>query len=379
MIIPVENQATLKAIQTFLAALLETGAVDLLLVPMRTPRGAVSPTLVSNPAFLVHADPLAPVMPVNGATLAGKLSVRQPRAKVGVVLRACELRALIELTKMQQANLDDLILIAVDCVGTYSVPNFQRKEKGNGSGPETEIWKALFQAANNEPEKSNENLRPACQICEQQAHAIRPEKDIAIELFGHNLGQELHITLPDALAAQIRARLGLAETKEAGSDRASVLERLVAARTTQRDVEFAAIRDRLEGEEGLAGIFAACIRCHNCMTVCPICYCKQCVFKSAVFDHEPMQFVNWARQKGAFRMPPDTTLFHMTRLNHMSLSCIGCGMCTEACPSELPVGMVFRAIGQRVQAEFAYTPGKNLEDPLPLVTFKADEWEKVGE
>jgi formate dehydrogenase subunit beta len=54
-------------------------------------------------------------------------------------------------------------------------------------------------------------------------------------------------------------------------------------------------------------------------------------------------------------------------------------MCTEACPSELPVGMVFRAIGQRVQSDFEYVPGRSLEDPLPLVTFKADEWEEVGE
>jgi formate dehydrogenase subunit beta len=289
------------------------------------------------------------------------------------------LRALIELTKMQQANLDDLVLIAVDCAGTYSVPDFQRIEKGNGSGSETEYWKVLFQAASSAPDQPNEDLRPACKVCEQPVYAIQPEKDIAIELFGYDTGQELHVALPEPLAAPISAKLGLADTKEIGGDRASVVERLVAARTTERDAEFTAIRARLEGEEGLAGIFASCIRCHNCMTVCPICYCKQCVFKSAVFDHEPVQFVNWARQKGAFRMPPDTTLFHMTRLNHMSLSCIGCGMCTEACPSELPVGMVFRAIGQRVQAEFAYTPGKSLEDPLPLVTFKADEWEKIGE
>ncbi len=71
--------------------------------------------------------------------------------------------------------------------------------------------------------------------------------------------------------------------------------------------------------------------------------------------------------------------FHLTRLNHMALSCIGCGMCSEACPAELPVGMVFRAIGQRLQAAFDYAPGRSLEDPLPLITFKADEWTELGE
>ena len=92
-----------------------------------------------------------------------------------------------------------------------------------------------------------------------------------------------------------------------------------------------------------------------------------------------MQYVAWTQQKGAFRMPSDTMLFHLTRLNHMALSCVGCGMCTEACPAELPVGAVFRAIGQRVQGVFNYLPGRDLDEKQPLITFKADEWTEVGE
>jgi formate dehydrogenase subunit beta len=54
-------------------------------------------------------------------------------------------------------------------------------------------------------------------------------------------------------------------------------------------------------------------------------------------------------------------------------------MCTQACPAELPVGTVFRAIGQRVQDVFDYLPGRDAEEPLPLITFKADEWTEIGE
>jgi formate dehydrogenase subunit beta len=115
------------------------------------------------------------------------------------------------------------------------------------------------------------------------------------------------------------------------------------------------------------------------MTVCPICYCKTCLFRSQVFDHEPMQYANWARRKGAYRMPADTTLFHLTRLNHMVLSCVGCGMCTSDCPADLPVGTVFRAIGQETDAVFDYEPGRDVEEPLPLITFEEDEWMDVGE
>jgi formate dehydrogenase subunit beta len=89
--------------------------------------------------------------------------------------------------------------------------------------------------------------------------------------------------------------------------------------------------------------------------------------------------MNWARRKGAYRLPADTALFHLTRLNHMVLSCIGCGMCTSDCPAELPVGVVFRAIGQETQQVFAYEPGRDVEEPLPLITFQEDEWMDVGE
>jgi formate dehydrogenase subunit beta len=382
MIIPVENRNTLKAVQKFLKALLESGTVELIMTPMRTHAGSVVPALVSNPDMLEAADPLAPVLTVNGATLAGKLSVKEPRAKVGVVLRSCELRALVELTKMQQASLDNLVLIAVDCAGTTSVPVHQRMTAAqNGSSEEQPLWQGFFKAAAEHPESPKAELRPACKVCEQPVfNGLRPQ-DIAIHLLGNNNGQELNVTLPVELAAKIAEKMGLSQplSEEQADSRKQAVEKLISARVATRDAEFAAVRARLEGPEGITGVFSACIRCHNCMTVCPICYCKTCVFKSAIFDHEPMQFVNWAQQKGAYRMPSDTILFQLTRLNHMALSCVGCGMCTEACPSELPVGMVFRAIGQRVQANFEYAPGRSLEDPLPLVTFKADEWEEVGE
>ena len=390
-VIAVENGDTLKALQGFLQALLGSGVVDALLVPMRTPNGTVTPALVTSPELISEADPLAPVLPVNAATLAGQLSVKEPRAKVGVVLRSCELRALVELTKMQQACLDSLMLIALDCAGTYNVPlciNKINRDKGQGVKDEKQVvgdkgeeagdggeldglWLQLYRQAATHPESPDPELRSACKICEQPVY---DGAQITIELLGNDVTHEIRISLPDELGT----RMAMSETL-VSNERLSVIDKLVAARAALRDAEFAKIRERLESKDGIDGVFTACIRCHNCMTVCPICYCKTCVFKSAIFDHEPMQFINWARQKGAYRMPADTMLFHLTRLNHMALSCVGCGMCTEACPAELPVGIVFRAIGQRLQAAFEYVPGRSYVEPLPLVTFKADEWTEVGE
>jgi formate dehydrogenase subunit beta len=54
-------------------------------------------------------------------------------------------------------------------------------------------------------------------------------------------------------------------------------------------------------------------------------------------------------------------------------------MCTSDCPAELPVGVVFRAIGQETQQAFDYEPGRDVEEPLPLITFQEDEWMDLGE
>jgi formate dehydrogenase subunit beta len=172
--------------------------------------------------------------------------------------------------------------------------------------------------------------------------------------------------------------LGLEEAGEPAARKATV-ERLVAARTKARDAAFAAFRERVGSVEGLLAEFSTCIRCHNCMINCPICYCKECIFRTATFDHESDLYYRWAERKGAVRMLPDTTLFHLTRLNHMVTSCVGCGACTDVCPSDIPVATIFRTVGQKTQAIFDYTPGLSLEDEIPLTVFREDELTDLGE
>jgi formate dehydrogenase subunit beta len=367
--LPIENQEPLKALQSFFSELIAHGYVDALLLPMRMPSMTIAHSLVSDPHLLEFADPLAPVLPNNAATLIGQLSIRQPRPKVGAVVRACEARALIELVKMQQASLEDVVLITIDCAGTYNVPTFIKKEAAS-PGSQGKLWKALYEAVLSCPEENNPELRSACQICEQPTYSNAP---IAIELLGTDIKKGIPISLPDEMGA------ALGYQENAAPDRTQVLDKFRAARQARRDQAFTSIRQQVNQDNGIQSTFAACIRCHNCMTVCPICYCKTCVFKSLVFDHSPFQYSEWVKQKGAFRMPADTTLFHLTRMNHMALSCVGCGMCTEACPAELPVGVMFRAIGQNLQEAFSYLPGRDANEPLPLITFKADEWTEVGE
>jgi formate dehydrogenase subunit beta len=62
----------------------------------------------------------------------------------------------------------------------------------------------------------------------------------------------------------------------------------------------------------------------------------------------------------------------------MGTSCVGCGLCQEACPNDVPVFRIFRLVGSKVQPLFSYVPGRSVDEPLPLTTFKEAEFEKVG-
>jgi formate dehydrogenase subunit beta len=75
----------------------ENQIVDALLVPLEIGQGrSLVQTLVQDPAYLNEANPFSPVMPVNSATLVSQLTGDKPSQKVGVVLRSCEIRALID-------------------------------------------------------------------------------------------------------------------------------------------------------------------------------------------------------------------------------------------------------------------------------------------
>jgi formate dehydrogenase subunit beta len=362
----------LRTIQDLLRRLLEGGTIDALLVPMLLPTDSVAPMLVTDPAALDQADPLTPVMPINAARAASQLTMTGHKEKLGVVLRSCEIRALVELVKFQQADLDKVLIIGLDCPGTYSVTAWQ-----DASSKQIVLDELLAGAARGEPQSyqgpsQGPQFRAACQMCEQPL----PTGDhvaLSIGLVGVPEGQ-LYLQARQDVAEAL-------ELEEAGvpEGRQPAVETYLNARLKARDDAFSAFRQRVNSMDGLLQEFSTCIRCHNCMINCPICYCKECIFRTPTFEHESQLYYQWAERKGTVQMMPDTLLFHLTRLNHMVTSCVGCGICADVCPVDIPVGTVFRAVGEKVQAIFEYHPGQSLEEAAPVQEFREEELTTMGE
>jgi len=370
-VLKVSEGKTEEVIRGFLRSLLEKGVVEAILLPKRLPSGdGIVQTLIRDPERLGETSILSPTMPVQSARVASSLTGKGLGKKVAALLKACEIRAVVELTKFLQVKLDSLYLIGVDCPGTLEVPDYAKMaQEGKGGEGLTREWLRGMEKGQVSPPEGY-TFRTACQMCEYPV----PTADIVFKLFGYRPEQEVGIEIGERLERETAERgiLSLREERDPAG-RAEVVNKIVGERIKKRDATFKEFKGVVKDLQSFLDRFSTCIRCHNCMVACPICYCKECVFKTAVFEHEGDQFIRWADRKGGIRMPTDTLIFHLIRMSHMVTSCIGCGLCDSACPSRLPVASLFRSVGDKIQKMFHYVPGRDSKEVPPVATFKEDE------
>jgi formate dehydrogenase subunit beta len=365
----------LSTINDLLKKVLADKAADILLVPQDIPSGVNTvQTLVKDPKRVVSANPFAFVLPANSANLLVKTTDESSGQRIAAVFRPCEMRAVLELAKLHQINLENVTLITVDCLGTFPVPAYAElvlDAKNNGT-----TLKLLEEAKESgKTELSGIPLRTACQACELP---VVNTADVNIDVLGLDYGKEIMLSANTAKGEEFLTTLGLELTDEPESaSRTEAISALEKSRAEARESLMALIKDQVKDISGFMQVLGGCIKCHNCMNVCPICYCKECFFDSDILKPSPKQYMDKAQKRGVLRMPLDTALYHIGRMNHMITSCVACGQCENACPSNIPLLAIYLALGKDVQALFDYIPGKNLDDELPLATFKEEELSEV--
>lgn len=359
-----------RSVQEFMERLLQSDLVGSVMMPKKTTGGDnYVQALIKNPDLLADTDVSVPVVPVQAARLISNLTFSDPGEKIAVVVKPCEARALVELTKFQQIRRESLLIIAVDCLGTYEPKDFSSLVKA-GKDPAADLRK---QAAGGRCEADGETpFRSACTICEYPSMPLELV-DVVIGLWGVDCQKNIYIEAGDELAAQLAEKNILEFNDSEQPRRAECISSLREERVKTRDQVLGEFGQRVNSLKGLQELLSTCIRCHNCMINCPICYCRECVFRSPTFEHTPDQYLGWAEDKGAIRMPANTVMFHLTRLNHMVMSCVGCGLCDTACPNDIPVMSLFRTVGLQAQQMMEYEPGRSYDEPAPATTFQDSE------
>jgi len=370
--IEVKDQNIVESLNEFLKEMLQEGELTGIMVARHLPaQKSVMPALIIDPEKIAGSDPLAPAFPMNAAKVVSKLTRKPIPGKVAVVLRPCEIRAFIELVKLKQGRLEDVVLIGFDCLGTYSNVHYSRFANGDGVGATLRFYKNIKDGKGTAHDDFD--LSPACKACE---FPVADNADISIGLIGMDTDDHLLIKANTARGEEILNKMTLSGGKEP-AERKKAVDELVKARVAYRDQMFEETSEATNDIEKLTAYLSNCVNCYNCRVACPVCYCKECVFVTDVFDHEPAQYLRWAQQKGVLKMPTDTVFYHLTRLAHMSTACIGCGQCSNACPNEIPVMEIFRTISRYTQKAFDYVPGRSVEEEPPLSTFREEEFKEL--
>ena len=356
------------AVNDFLKHLLTSKKVSALLVPQATPEKKTPfPVLIADPKKL-HADVVAPVMPSSTAKILSHMTkVQAPTTPIGVVLRSCQIKALIELAKLNQAKLDNLIIIGVDCLGTFPLTTFTTFPEKQGP------TKAHLEAFTKKTGETDKYLRTSCTVCQDLAPI---NSDITIGLFGVDIDKELLVEANTDTGKKLLEDLKLGTAHE--NHREKTLKELHEVQA-KKHAAFVKDKGDIKGIDKLAAFFETCVNCHNCRVACPICYCKECLYDSAVFDQEAYKYLRKADAKGLYKLPPDSVLFQLGRMNHMILSCVQCGLCEQACPNNIPLMDIFIKVADQTQKTFDYQPGKKKDEKVPLVVYREDEFTSVGE
>jgi len=354
------------ALKELLRFLLEDGRVKgVLTLRKMDEHGAISYSLITNPDHIESALPLFPLMPVNLGKQLSRLTLMEPATDpIAVVLRPCELRAFVELVKRNQGSLENFLFISSTCGGVYPL---EMAVAGDIEEQLARYWKAIEQG------EAVPDIRPACKAC---TYFVPYTADITLSLLGNKEIDKKSVLLLNSDKGERFVEGISGQLSEEEPDWAA-MDRIRKERETERQRLSDEVETKTLGIDDLTKTFSRCIDCHNCSKVCPICYCHVCFFDSKDSEHGSVHYETALEKNGSVSMLSDTTFYHLVRLFHISASCVGCGLCADVCPANIPLWAISLKVGDSVQKAFDYLPGKDMEEGLPITAYTPEGFAEV--
>lgn len=280
--------------------------------------------------------------------------------KIAVTVKGCDLMGLCELASRNEVNLDNVLLIGVNCGGTVS-PVKARKmirevyEVDPDTVHKEEIDKGQFIIEYDgghkgipidELEDHGHGRRSNCRRC---LYKVPRQADLACGnwgVIGEKAGKATFVEICSDKGADLinKAIKGNAiEISPADPKgiaiRGKVEGAMLKLGEKWRRKDFSALKADLWG--AINKETSRCIKCYSCIENCPVCTTKSETNgkKSLMVDD------------GA--VPPNP-MFHLRRFAHISDSCINCGQCEELCAMDIPLALFSHAI--RAESDLVFEP-----------------------
>ncbi|MDK2989540.1 MAG: formate dehydrogenase [Methanoculleus sp.] len=301
--------------------------------------------------------------------------------RIGVTVKGCDAMGLYELAKRNQVNLDNLLMIGVNCGGSVSPVTARKMIAGKfGVDPDSvvkeEIDKGQFiimtedgqhkGISMDELEDEGFGRRSNCRRCKMK---VPRQADLACGnwgVIGDKAGKATFVEVCSEKGANLldaAVKAGAVATEPANPKGIEIRGKVENAMLKLGDKWRARYFEGLgEGKERLEKIMedtSRCIKCYACIENCPICYCVDCSTKKT------------------YLVPPGELpvpfMFHLIRFAHISDSCVNCGQCEENCPMEIANSLYMHSLQTDMERMFGHTPGVNMDLPiLALVEEKAE-------
>jgi len=244
--------------------------------------------------------------------------------KVGIVVKGCDSRSVIELLQEKLIARDDITIFGFPCTGVVD---------------QAKIKKALGYVGNVE----------SCDMSDKSVVIVAAGKAHSLEL-SDVLADKCHsCRYPDAIISDIFVGDKSGEAVPAPAD----YEALATFENLSLPDRFGFWLKELD----------RCIRCYACRSACPLCVCRD---HCAAESREP----HWLSQENNVR---DKLMFQVIHAYHLAGRCTECGECQRACPVDIPVLMLKQKMNKEIRDIFKYEAGVDPEETPPLLSFKMEE------
>jgi formate dehydrogenase subunit beta len=241
--------------------------------------------------------------------------------KIGIVVKGCDSRSLIQLIIEKRIPRENLVIMGISCGGVIDQKKFQTKFPDVIGSVDVVEKDDLF-----------------IFTIAGKKHQVS-KKEVLLE-------KCIHCEYPTPLLYDVL----LGEKKQPFKSESYSDVKQIEAKSLQEKWNF------WEKQ------FSRCIRCYACRNICPVCFCKECSAEQL----NPQ----WLRRSVTIS---ENTVWHLTRALHVAGRCTGCGECERVCPMSIPLMLLNKKMLKEVKDVFEYRPGISVDAKPLLAAYKPDD------
>jgi len=266
--------------------------------------------------------------------------------KIGLIARPCDTRAIIELAKIKQINLNNLFIIAIEDRGM--IPKAGRDIKKIKDVDPAKIVKEkvgdnglIVILEDGSTKELDLAIAENCLRCIRKLPVIA---DLSITDLGISIdSDEIILKIYSDKGNDALEKSGISKKKLSGDAHSKKYNEIIEKAKAKRAKDLEEWT-KVSQDEKISRL-QKCTMCGMCIRGCPVCYCIDCIL-----------------QKKRKEKMINKESYQLTRIAHVADRCVECGNCDNNCPQNLPLSLYFQSLNEAFKEKFGYTPGEKLED-----------------